>query len=161
MKDRQKRRAVLGTGAAAAVGLLAGCGGTGGSDDSESGSASATSGDQPTVEAYLNGTSNFDGSVQDETDSDSVTVDVGAEGNGNNYAFSPTAVRVTTGTTVRWVWTGAGGNHNVVDEADAFQSKLVAADGHEFEHTFEESGRFLYYCQPHKTSGMKGAIVVE
>jgi len=37
----------------------------------------------------------------------------------------------------------------------------VATEGHEFEHPFEESGRFLYYCQPHKSAGMKGAVVVE
>jgi len=161
MNGTPDRRAFLGATAATATGLLAGCGGTGGPDDSDSSSPSATGGEQPTVEEYLSGTANYDGTVQDETGSDSVTVDVGAEGNGSDFAFSPAAVRVSTGTTVRWVWTGAGGNHNVVDERDAFRSKLVATEGHEFEHTFEASGRFLYFCQPHRTNGMKGAIVVE
>jgi halocyanin-like protein len=90
-----------------------------------------------------------------------VTVTVGAQGNGGYLAFDPAAVRVSSGTTVTWEWTGQGGSHNVVAEDGSFESELVAEEGHTFSHTFEESGAYRYYCQPHETLGMNGAVVVE
>jgi len=155
MSDRLGRRAFIGTAAAAGAGLLAGCGGS--SEDSPE----STGSEQQSVDSYLEDTANYDGTVVDETGADAVSVDVGAEGNGGNLAFAPAAIKVDAGTTVTWVWTGKGSNHNVVDEGGAFDSKQVASEGYEFTHTFEESGRFLYYCLPHKAVGMKGAVVVE
>ncbi|PSQ60783.1 MAG: halocyanin domain-containing protein, partial [Halobacteriales archaeon SW_9_67_25] len=32
--------------------------------------------------------------------------------------------------------------------------------GFTFEHTFGEDGLFNYFCQPHKSVGMKGSVVV-
>ncbi|MFT4923050.1 MAG: nitrite reductase (NO-forming), partial [Haloarculaceae archaeon] len=32
---------------------------------------------------------------------------------------------------------------------------------HTFEQTFDSSGVVLYYCAPHRTLGMRGAIIVE
>ncbi len=149
------RRTVLqGLGSLAVAGAIAGCstGGTGGGSDGGSGNSE--------VDNYLSSTSNYD-SIVDETGSDDVTVKVGVKANGAHYGFGPPAVRVGTGTTVTWEWTGKGNSHNVVHEGGAFESELLIDEGATFEHTFDSSGTYLYYCNPHKTMGMKGAVVVE
>ena len=140
------RRAVLRT----AVGATAAAGASG----------VATAQDASAVDEYLSDADNYD-EIVDETGSDTVTVAVGAEGNGGAFAFEPAAVQVDPGTTVEFEWTGEGGGHNVVHEEGAFESgQPVDTTGVEFEHTFEEEGVFLYYCTPHKSLGMKGAVVV-
>jgi len=169
MPNSLNRRAFVGAVAVSGAGLLAGCGGPGGeTGGEETPTPTEAETDTPTetgasgaVDEYLADTDNYDGSLQDETGSDSVSVDVGAEGNGGNFAFEPAAVQVDTGTTVTWVWTGEGGQHNVVDEDGQFESELVGDSGFEFEYTFEEAGTYLYYCDPHRGLGMKGAVVVE
>jgi halocyanin-like protein len=178
--DADRRTVLRGLGALAVGGALAGCstetGDTGdgdGGDDTttatptESGDGSDGSGSDGNggggvpseVSDYLSNDDTFDG-VQDMTGQGSVTVMCGSEGNNGNFAFDPSAIRVDAGTTVTWEWTGQGGQHNVVDEDGAFESDLTAEEGFTFEHTFEESGTTLYYCQPHKTLGMKGAVIV-
>jgi halocyanin-like protein len=112
------------------------------------------------VEEFLSDASNYDSPV-DETGSDQVTVQVGAEGNDGNFAFEPAAVRVSSGTEVVWEWTGQGGGHNVVHEDGAFESEITDEEGFTFSHTFEEAGNFLYFCEPHRSVGMKGAVIVE
>ncbi|MFB6074418.1 MAG: halocyanin domain-containing protein [Haloarculaceae archaeon] len=114
----------------------------------------------PDYGGWFDDVSNFDGTVS-RLDQDTVTVTVGAQGNGGNLAFGPPAIRVSPGTTVRWEWSGNGGAHNVVADDGSFQSgSPVAEAGTTFEHTFEETGIYKYYCQPHKPLGMKGAVVV-
>lgn len=161
--DVDRRTVIRSAGAVAVTGMLAGCGGggDGGSDGGDDGSDGGGSGDVPSeVEEYLSDAMNYDGSVADETGSGNVEVDVGAGDSG--LAFGPAAVRIDTGTEVTWVWTGAGGAHNVVAEDETFNSgSTVAEEGTEFNYTFEESGVYLYYCNPHKASGMKGAVIVE
>jgi halocyanin-like protein len=143
------RRTVLrGIGGLAVAGGLAGCGG---------GSGGGSGGG---VEGYLSQTGNFD-SIQDLTGNSSITVSVGSRGNGGHYAFSPAAIRIETGTSVTWEWTGRGSQHNVVHEGGDFESALIAEQGYTFEHTFQDAGEYLYYCTPHLGYGMKGAIVVE
>jgi halocyanin-like protein len=113
------------------------------------------------VSSYLSDTSNFDGSVTDATDQDTVTVDVGASGNNGNFAYAPAAVEVSTGTTVQWEWTGEGAAHNVVAEDETFNSgSSVDGTGVKFEYTFEETGVYNYFCTPHKALGMKGSVIV-
>jgi halocyanin-like protein len=124
------------------------------------GAAPATAGaqsDGPDLASWFEGVSNYDG-VVDETGSGSVTVEVGTEANGGAFGFGPAAVRVDTGTTVTWAWTGQGGSHNVA--GDGFESELTDSGDYTFEHTFEEAGVFTYVCTPHETLGMKGAVVV-
>jgi len=181
MTDDLDRRTFLRSGAAVTgVGLLAGCGGSGsggggdggdggdtadggntadGSDgsDEESGGGGVPS----EVSDYLEGVGNFDGTVVDETGSGNVEVTVGAEGNGGAFAFAPAAVRIDAGTDVNWSWTGEGGQHNVVHEDGGFESQLTDESGNDFQNTFENAGTFLYYCEPHKSLGMKGAVIVE
>ena len=163
MTDRTRRRTVLRSiGVATTAGLLAGCStDTGDGDGSGDGGPSAV--DPPSaVDDYLSGdpeANNYDGDMMDYTDAGAPTVEVGA---GEGLAFGPAAVKVSTGTTVTWEWTGQGGDHNVVHQDEAFNSgSAVDEEGHTFEHTFDEAGTFLYYCGPHQTVGMKGAVVVE
>jgi len=165
-----------GLGAVAVAGTIAGCGGGGGGDggggdgggseDGSDGSSDGGGGDggggvPSEVEEYLSETDNFEGSLEDATGQGEVTVQVGTEANGGNFGFSPPAVRVDSGTTVVWEWTGQGASHNVVDEDGSFESELTNEEGFTFEQTFEESGTFLYFCTPHKAVGMKGSVVVE
>jgi len=115
--------------------------------------------DASKVDEYLADANNYDGTITDATGRSEVSVAVGA---GDGYAFGPAAVRVDAGTTVVWEWTGGGGLHNVVAEDGAFDSgDPVSGRDATFEHTFGDSGTYLYYCNPHKALGMKGAVVVE
>ncbi|MEZ3142910.1 halocyanin domain-containing protein [Halobaculum sp. MBLA0143] len=105
---------------------------------------------------YLADANGFDG-VTDRTDTDTVTVAVGA---GQGLAFDPAAVTVTTGTTVRWEWTGQGGRHNVAAEDGTLSSSYYVVEGKTYEHTFEETGVVEYYCAPHRGAGMLGVVEV-
>jgi len=161
------------------AGGLAGCTGgddDGGGDDGEetptetatqtaTQTATATETPQNEVPAevtdWLSDVGNYDGTVADRTGQSEVTVETGAEGNTGNLAFGPPAIRIDTGTTVVWEWTGEGGQHNVVSESGGdFQSELVSEAGHTFEQAFESAGVVTYFCTPHRGIGMKGAIIV-
>ncbi|WP_336035979.1 halocyanin domain-containing protein [Halobacterium yunchengense] len=146
-------RAAAGATAAAAVGTAA------------SGTAAA----QPDFDGWFTGdasggaTDNYDGSVADRTGEGEVTVEVGADGNGGTFAFAPPAVRVSPGTTVVFEWTSD--THNVVvedqpDGADWGGHEPIENSGFSFEYTFETEGVYTYYCDPHLSVGMKGAVVV-
>ncbi|PSP86716.1 halocyanin domain-containing protein [Halobacteriales archaeon QS_4_66_20] len=135
--------------------------GTGSGNETENGDAGGNggAGNVPSeVDDYLSEASEYNGSLEDMTGEDEATVEVGAGSDG--LAFSPAAIQVDSGTTVTWEWTGEGGAHNVVHEDGEFESDLQEEDGATFEHTFEEEGNFLYYCNPHRSQGMKGAVVV-
>ena len=107
-------------------------------------------------------TSSFTGTV-DKRGQDSVTIDVGASGNGGSYAYGPTAVWVDPGTTITFEW--SSNTHNVVvedqpDGAGWSAHEPVEDSGFSFSHTFETGGVYNYYCNPHLSLGMKGAIAV-
>jgi halocyanin-like protein len=108
---------------------------------------------------WFDGVGNYE-DVVDKTGTGTVSVAVGAKGNGGAFAFDPPAVRVDPGTTVVWEWTGEGGGHNVVAESGGFESDIVSEKGHTFEHTFEKAGAVKYACTPHKSMGMRGAVLV-
>ncbi|MEF8867986.1 MAG: halocyanin domain-containing protein, partial [Haloarculaceae archaeon] len=144
------RRAALGT----AAGAVAAAAGSGVTAAQESGGVD--------FGGWFEDVSNYDG-VVDRRGQSEVTVTVGAAGNGGNFAFGPAAIRVDPGTTVIWEWNGQGGGHNVVAEEGtdySYESELVSEAGFTFEHTFEQEGISKYYCVPHRSLGMKGAVVV-
>lgn len=115
-----------------------------------------------TVDMWMRDVQNFEGTVTDRTGSSTATITVGAEANGGAFGFAPPVMRISTGTTVKFEWTGDGGAHNVVFEnADIHSGEVVAESGFHFEHTFGESGTYRYSCQPHQAIGQKGAIIVE
>jgi halocyanin-like protein len=100
---------------------------------------------------------NYDG-IQDQTGNDQVTVTVGSEANGGNFGFDPAAIRVDPETDVVWEW--RAGSHNVVHQEGDFESEITEEEGFTFTQTFDEEGVYLYYCSPHRSLGMKGAVVV-
>jgi len=192
------RRTVLGTAGAGVLIALAGCTGGGGGEEDEgatettteaetetettaetptesNGGGSVSVDDYPSVDQWLTETEvggaddSYDGSITDERGSDEVQIDVGSQGNGGYFAFGPSAVAVSPGTTVRWVWTGEGGAHNVVADPDGqigetdyeFSSgDPVTEAGTEHTVAMDEPGVALYHCVPHLSLGMKGAVVV-
>jgi halocyanin-like protein len=100
---------------------------------------------------------------QDARGQSEVTVEVGAGSQG--LAFDPAGLWVDPGTTVLWEWTGQGGGHNVVSQdgpASLDSGAAVSEAGTTFEHTFGESeaGITTYFCQPHQSLGMLGAVAV-
>lgn len=127
--------------------------------------ASETATDGPSaVDSHLENTDNYDGTIEEFTGEDEVVVTVGEYDDADQpFFFGPPAIRVDEGTTVVWEWTGDGGAHNVYHDVDepAFESDLMDAEGETFNHTFEETGTYLYVCQPHEGLGMNGAVVVE
>ncbi|ERH06404.1 MAG: halocyanin domain protein [Halonotius sp. J07HN4] len=149
MDTATRRQLLSGIGATAVVGV-AGCTSQG-AETAESGPYDGVLGRANNVDAE---------SVTDRTDAESVTVSVGVGQQG--FAFGPAAVQVSPGTTVTWEWTGEGGGHNIVEDAEnpAFTSKLRAEAGHTFEHTFSDPGVYTYYCSPHRGYGMIGVVEV-
>ena len=146
------RRAFLRAGTAAVAGAAI-----------ASSAATAAAQSDPDNDDWFDDVSNYDGTTVDATGQSEVRVTVGAEGNQGNFAFDPPAVRVDPGTTVVFEWNGAGGSHNVVeadeDGAD-YESELMGEAGATFSLTFESAGLSRYYCSPHLSLGMKGAVVV-
>lgn len=107
--------------------------------------------------------------IADARDQDMLRVDVGTRGNGGFHAFDPNAAIISPGTTVKWVWTGRGGAHNVVslpfvssNSGYEFSSgKLTDDAGHTFTYTFEIQDTVRYFCESHLANGMKGALVIK
>lgn len=95
--------------------LLAGCMNDGSSNTEDSNKAS--------FGGWFGNTANYEG-VTNKTGT-SVTVKVGAKTSNGPYAFAPPAIKIGTGTTVTWKWTGLGGAHNVVAKDGSFESKLT------------------------------------
>lgn len=137
-----KRRAFLGGTAAAIVGVT-GCIGGGGDDEGY--------GD------WFSDVDGYDGET-DRTGQSDVTVRVGAD---DGLSYAPVAIRVEAGTTVTWEWTGKGGRHNVVERDGAFTSPYHDSEGATYQRTFDEPGVHPYYCEPHRSLGMKGGVRVE
>jgi len=105
---------------------------------------------------------NYDGTV-DVRGQDAVTVEVGADGNGGSFAFAPASLRVDPGTTVTFEW--VSDTHNVLVEAQPDGGgwggvESIENSGFTHEFTFEAEGIYKYYCEPHLSVGMKGAVVV-
>ncbi|QLG51149.2 halocyanin domain-containing protein [Natrinema halophilum] len=139
-----------------------------------SGSASAQEGEEePDYGDWFDDVENYE-ETEDLTGEDEVTVDVGA---GDGLQFDPPAFRIDQDATVVWEWTGEGGSHNVVHvpeeeeslgienatgaEEPVFETEITDEAGFTFEHQFEDTGTYLYVCEPHRQQGMKGAVVVE
>ena len=106
-----------------------------------------------------------DGEATDLIGQDEVDIEVGAGPQG--FRFDPADIRIDPGTTVRWVWTGRGSQHNVIEADDddplddpSFESELTAEEGFEFTHTFEEPGTYDYVCSVHIGQDMIGQIRV-
>lgn len=85
---------------------------------------------------------------------------------GGDLVFEPgTAepLEITTGTTVNFVWESGGHNIHVdsqPDGADWQGHETIEGVDFEHEHTFEVTGDYHYWCEPHRTAGMVADITV-
>lgn len=152
---RRFLRATIGTGCALTV---AGCLG----DDDDDTNDDQPSSDVPTrIHDYLRDANEYERSMTDRRGEELIEVEVGTGDRG--YGFTPTAVRIDTETTIRWVWTGRGGTHDVVSVGGSdfsFESDRSSEAGFEFSFTFQHGGVALYECRPHRRQGMLGAVEV-
>lgn len=147
-----RRRFLQTAGGLVVTGLLAGC-----TDDNSDGSfGQDDDNESQSVDEWLSDTGNYDG-VMDKLGEDSVTVKVGAQGNNGANAFAPAAIEISLGTTVTWDW--VNGYHNVVATDGQFDSG-EAEQNATFEYTFDTAETVYYYCEPHRSMGMKGAVIV-
>ncbi|WP_323171234.1 halocyanin domain-containing protein [Natrialba sp. PRR66] len=153
VKRRNVLRAISGT---ATVGAVAGCLDAIGAGSDGEYSDSFDEDGNPEYGDWFDGVDTYDGTV-DFRGEDDVAVAVGANG---GIAFDPPAILIEPGTTVRWVWTGNGGQHNVSHVNGVFESTLTGEAGHAFEEAFDESDIYRYVCDPHQRAGMKGAVAV-
>lgn len=99
----------------------------------------------------------------------------------DDFGFDPETKTIELGRTVTWRNTSDVGHtvtaygETISDGASyfasgGFESERTARTnvtaglippGGEFEHTFDEPGTYEYYCVPHESSGMVGAVRVE
>jgi plastocyanin len=99
----------------------------------------------------------------------------------DELTFEPEDIRISSGTTVTWENVGSIGHtvtayeDEIPDEAEyfasgGFDSQEAASDGYPeegniteggtYEHTFETTGTYEYYCIPHEMNGMVGTVKV-
>ncbi|NHX36157.1 MULTISPECIES: plastocyanin/azurin family copper-binding protein [Halolamina] len=160
MTDDISRRRFAVALASTGIGIgLAGCGGGGGSTDSPTDTATPTE-------------SGGGGDGFEQTN----TVDMTDE-----LTFEPKQIEVEAGTTVTWENVGSIGHSatayedEIPDGAEyfasgGFDSEQAAVDaypdegnvteGGTYEHTFETTGEYEYYCIPHEMNGMVGTVRV-
>jgi len=78
----------------------------------------------------------------------------------NGSTFDPKVLKVKRGTTVEWI---NNSNRHSVDADDGSFNSEVLKQGEKFQHTFDRSGTYPYYCRFHGAKGgkeMAGKIVV-
>lgn len=92
---------------------------------------------------------------------------------GTDYYFDPIGLYVEPGETL--TWQNESGAHSstayqqgnglaevtrIPEGAQAWDSGILSQQGATFEHTFEVTGTYDYFCTPHKTLGMVSRLVV-
>ena len=116
-------------------------------------------GQRPDFGGYTEGAEG--GTYEDLRGESEVTVEVG--GTSSGLAFLPTNLWIDEGTTVTFEWTSGG--HNVLfeempDGAGVSGHEPTEDGGFSFSVTFDTGGVYKYYCRPHESLGMLGAIAV-
>ena len=155
------RRAFLTT--AAGTAAAAGASGAAAAQETGTSTGTATSSGTGTSTGTSAGTGTGTSSGGGGGGGGSETVAVGPDG---SLVFTPGTeepLQITPGTTVEFVW--ESDNHNIVVDS---QPEDAGWSGHEpientgftYSHTFETLGEYEYYCQPHESAGMLGAIEV-
>lgn len=142
--------------------------GSGGGDGDSGDGSDSGSGDDATDGSDADGTETIP--LQSEP-MDGLTVSMVAGDDGTALRFDPSLVWVEAGGTVTWGL--ESGNHSVTayhpdndrpqripEDADPFDSGVLAESDPTFEHTFETPGVYDYYCEPHRANGMVGTVVV-
>ncbi|AHG02640.1 copper-binding protein [Halobacterium sp. DL1] len=162
MRKHSRRTFLASVGTASAL-ALAGCSsGSGQSEDD---------GGDTTTESDDSGGGGDSGSFTETS-----TIEMNDE-----LAFAPKQVQVSAGTTVTWENVGAvahsvtayedeipdgaayfasGGFDAEQAANEAYPDEGSIPEGETYEHTFETTGTYEYYCIPHEMSGMVGTIKV-
>ncbi|MGB0174328.1 MAG: plastocyanin/azurin family copper-binding protein [Candidatus Poseidoniaceae archaeon] len=92
---------------------------------------------------------------EQETDVHVVTVD------STNLRFTPSALTINEGDTLRFVWGGQALPHNSVEENGVFDSgdpERAVDYGHVFD--YDSAGTYSFFCEPHEAVGMTGSVTV-
>ena len=90
-----------------------------------------------------------------------VEVKMGAD-SGAPLVFEPKTVTISAGDTVKWINYKMSPHNVIVDKHPELSHKqLLFKAGESFEETFNEPGKYTYFCQPHRGAGMIGKIIVE
>jgi plastocyanin len=89
------------------------------------------------------------------------------------FVFVPDRLKIQPGETVTWVLQSGGhtvtayhpANHSAYQGriplgAEPWDSELLTEKGATFSWTFDTEGVYNYFCRPHESIGMVGAIVV-
>lgn len=76
-------------------------------------------------------------------------------------SFEPSNLTIKAGRTVVWVNTQSIAHTVTPDGHTAWQRTETSAPGEVLRVTMNSTGSFDYYCEPHRSQGMTGRIVVE
>lgn len=168
-----KRRALLRVAAAGGtigLGGLAGCigesddGGGGGGADGDGGQQAQSDGDTPTDDGSDDGDDTEEGTDDEGTDDGGTAEETIRVGPGGDLVFDPAEASVDVGTTVEWVWdsdTHTVTPESIPDGSDWEGTGSTTHDaGYSHSHTFETEGQYDYYCEPHRSAGMVGTLLV-
>ncbi len=74
----------------------------------------------------------------------------------SNFKFVPSTVTINVGDTVTWV--SRQGNHDVQSDSALFKSPFPVST---FSFTFTQAGTIPYHCNPHRSFGMVGTVIVQ
>jgi plastocyanin len=84
-----------------------------------------------------------------------------------NFQFSQNTVTINVGDTVEWVWQSNDHSTTSVKGSMEHWDSGVQNNGFTFDHTFTQTGTFVYYCTIHgkdngngTASGMDGKVIV-
>ena len=93
--------------------------------------------------------------LMDEPETVVVSVD------STNLRFTPSSVTIDEGDTVRFFWGGQALPHNAVEVDDTFNSGEPESDvDYSFTFEFGTAGEYDFFCEPHRSVGMEGVVVV-
>lgn len=159
---RTRRRFLVGAGIATTVGL-AGCAGS-----SPSSEPDEENNDENT--SRTNNTTHGD-SHEASLDGPSASATVSLVTGDNGTHFDPHVVWIKQGGTVTWELQSGSHTatayasendapHRIPESAKSWDSGMISEEGATFEHTFETTGVYDYYCVPHEGTGMVGSVIV-
>lgn len=146
----------------------------GGDSPADSTDDDQSDGDSPSTTEDSGGSGGTDGGSGSWTETDTVDMP-------DDLKFKPERIQVSKGTTVTWKNSGSvahsitaygdelpdgaayfasGGADSQQAAEDAYPDKGSVAKGESYEHTFETTGTYKYYCIPHEMNGMVGYVKV-
>tara|TARA_X000001036_G_C20599504_1_gene774311 strand:+ start:68 stop:586 length:519 start_codon:yes stop_codon:yes gene_type:complete len=97
------------------------------------------------------------GLLQNEGEEHTVTVD----GFGSNIRFVPETLTINEGDSVRFLWSGQLLPHNAIEVNEVFNSGDAMRNvDYTYNFTYNQSGVYEFYCEPHRDLGMLGEITV-